>query len=124
MSDITKKYKVKYMIAKALSIGMTLGPLLTYVIIGFSNAEPTTRVLLSLSTISAMIMTFVSVVFKFHLRSTIFILMLGIHCCISNITALITVMAITTLIDELILVPLCKIYKNKYTINKEIDKRL
>ena len=124
MSEITKKYKMKYMITKALSIALTFGPLIAYVLIGFSGAEPTRRVLLSLSTISAIIMTFVSVVFKFHLRSVIFIIMLGIHCCVDNITGLITIMAATTMLDELVVTPLCKHYKNKVSINKEIDKRL
>lgn len=124
MSEITKKYKVKYMITKALEIALTFGPLIAYVIIGFAGAEPTRRVLLSLSTISAIIMAFVSVVFKFHLRSIIFIIMLGIHCCVDNITGLITIMAATTMLDELIVTPLCKHYKNKLSINREIDKRL
>ena len=124
MSDITKNYKTKYMILKALSIAMTVGPLVFYLIMGFSMAEPAKKIILSFSAISAIMMTLVSIVFKCHIRSTIFILMLGIHACISNITTLIIIMAATTLIDELLLTPLCRKYNSKYTINKEIDARL
>ena len=124
MSEVTKKYKTQYTIAKILSIILTVGPLLYYGILGFSIAEPVKRVVLSLTAIGAIIFTLISVVFKLHIRSTIFLLMLGIHCCIDNITGLIIVMAATTLLDELVATPMCKYCKNKYSINREIDKRL
>lgn len=124
MSDITKKYKTQYMITKTISIALTIGPLLYFTIAGFSIAEPAKRVILSFSAISAILLTLVSLVFKFKIRSTIFILMLGIHACIDNITGLITIMAAATLLDEILLTPMCKYCKEKYSINKEIDKRL
>lgn len=124
MSDITKSYRTKYLICKLMSIVMLLGPLTYYLIVGMSVAEPTKRVILAFSTIAAILLTFVSVVFKFRIRSTIFILMLGIHCCIDNITTLILIMAATTLIDEILLTPLSKYFREKYSINKEIDKRV
>lgn len=123
-SEITKQYKTKYTICKLMSIVITLSPLIYYLIVGMSIGEPTKRVILAFSAVAAMVLTFVSLAFKFRIRSTIFILMLGIHCCIDNITTLIMVMAATTLIDELLLTPLCKHFREKYSINKEIDKRL
>ena len=124
MSEVTKKYKTQYIIAKILSILLNVGPLLYYGILGFSVAEPVKRVVLSLTAIGAIIFTLISVTFKLHIRSTMFLLMLGIHCCIDNITGLIIVMAATTLLDELITTPMCKYCKNKFSINREIDKRL
>lgn len=123
-SEITQKYKKQYIIAKGLSILMTVGPLMYYMILGFSVSEPTKKVVLSLTAISAIMLTAINVVFKLHMRSTIFILMLGIHCCIDNITTLILIMAAATLIDEIVLMPMCRYCKSKYSINKEIDKRL
>lgn len=123
-SEITKKYKTQYKITRLISILLTIGPLLYFIIMGFSIAEPVKRVVLSLSAISAILLTLVSLVFKLRIRSTIFILMLGIHACIDNITGLITIMAATTLLDEILLTPMCKYCKEKYSINKEIDKRL
>ena len=124
MSDTTKKYKTKYTIAKAMSIALTVGPILYYMILGFSVAEPAKKVVLSMTAICAIMLTFINIVFKMHIRSTIFLIMLGIHICIDNITGLIIVMAATTLVDEVLLVPLAKKYKSKYTINKEIDERI
>lgn len=123
-SEITKKYKTQYMIAKGISIALTVGPLIYYIFAGFSIAEPAKKVILSFTAISAIMLTLVSVVFKLHIRSTIFILMLGIHCCIDNITGLIIIMAAATLLDELLMTPMCKHCKSKYSINKEIDKRI
>lgn len=124
MSEVTKKYKTRYIIAKILSIMLTVGPLLYYGILGFLLAVPVTRVVLSLSVVGAIIFTILNVAFKLHIRSTIFLLMLGIHCCIDNITGLIIVMAATTLLDELVATPMCKYYEPKYGTHKEIDKRL
>lgn len=124
MSENTKKYKTKYTVAKGMSIALTVGPMLYYMILGFSVAEPAKKVILSMTAICAIMLTFINIVFKMHIRSTIFLLMLGIHICIDNITGLIIVMAATTLVDEVLLVPLAKKYKAKYTINKEIDERI
>ena len=72
----------------------------------------------------ALVVTLINIIAKLHLRCIPWILLLGIYLCLRNITALLVIMAITTIIDELILTPLHKSFKNKYTINKEIDKRL
>lgn len=124
MSDETSKYLKAYRIAKALSILLTIGPLLFYIVMGFTISEPVKKIILSLTAISAILLTAINVVFKLHIRSSIYLLMLGIHVCISNITGLIIMMAATTLLDEVVATPLCKYYREKYAINKEIDKRI
>lgn len=113
MSEVTKKYKIRYNIAKYLSIMLTVGPLLFYGISGFSIAEPVSKVVLSLTAISAIIFTIMNVALKLHIRSTIFLLILGIHCCIDNITGLLIVMAATTLLDELVVTPMRNYYEKK-----------
>ena len=124
MSDVTKKYKAKYRLFSLMSMLLTVGPLIVYFFLGFSVSEPVKRVILSMTAISAILLTLINLTFKIHLRSAIYLLMLGIHVCISNITGLIIVMAATTLLDEIVATPLAKHYKQKYTINKEIDARL
>jgi len=61
---------------------------------------------------------------KLRLRCIPWILLLGIYVCLKEITSLLVIMAITTIIDEMIVTPLHKSLKNKYIINKEMDKRL
>ena len=78
---------------------------------------------LGICLVTVLIFTIINVLIKHRIRCTIWILLLGIHACVENITTLLIIMAITTAIDEFIFEPLAKKYKNKYIINKEIDKR-
>ena len=57
------------------------------------------------------------------MRSTIWILLLGIYICLDNIMPVLLTIAIGTITDELILTPLHKKYKQLAIINSEIDKR-
>ena len=60
---------------------------------------------------------------KLHLRSAIWLLVLGVYICLQNIQTLLIMVAVCTILDEIVFTPLHKKYKNLYIINKEIDKR-
>lgn len=60
---------------------------------------------------------------KFTFRSKIWIFLLAIHFSLNNIERVIIVFAITQIADELILAPLARHFRSKYSINKEIDER-
>ena len=103
---------------------MTLIPLVIYTIKGFCEGTPGSKVTLGVCFTTALILTIINVVFKYHMRSTIWILMIGLYVAVDNIIPLLIILAISTIIDEFILTPLSRHYKAKYTINKEIDKRI
>ena len=121
---MTKKYKNDYILCRTLSILMTLIPLVIYTIKGFCEGTPASKVTLGVCFTTALILTIINVVFKYHMRSTIWILMIGLYVAVDNIIPLLIILAITTILDEFILTPLSRHYKSKYTINKEIDKRI
>ena len=121
---MTKKYKNDYILCRTLSILMTLIPLVIYTIKGFCEGTPASKVTLGVCFTTALILTIINVVFKYHMRSTIWILMIGLYVAVDNIIPLLIILAITTILDEFILTPLSRHYKAKYTINKEIDKRI
>ena len=121
---MTKKYKTNYILCKTLSILMTLIPLVIYTIKGFCEGTPGSKVTLGVCFTTALILTIINVVFKYHMRSTIWILIIGLYVAVDNIIPLLIILAITTILDEFILTPLSRHYKTKYTINKEIDKRM
>ena len=104
----------------------SLCPILIYVIKAFvdKDVQEVNKYTLGIMCSVALIVTIINIVAKLHLRCIPWILLLGIYLCLKNITTLLVLMAITTIIDELILMPLHKSFKSKYTINKEIDKRL
>lgn len=120
---MTKQYKKKYKLCQALSILLTLIPILVYVILGFINGTVTQKVSMGMCLLLASIFTVINIIFKYRIRCTIWILMIGIYVCVSNIVPLLFLMAFSTALDEFILSPLEKKYKNLYIINQEIDKR-
>ena len=122
-SNITKSYRKKYWTCTILSWVLTFVPLLVFVIWGFVEGTPHRKLALGGLMVIAAILVVLNVLMKLSLRCIPWILLIGIYICLKEITVLLIVMAITTVLDELILEPLAKSFKNKLTINKEIDKR-
>ena len=120
---MTKKYKIKLNICRLLSFTLTVLPVIIYTIMGFMDGTIGEKVSLGICVILALIFMLINVMFKYHIRSTLWVLLIGIYVCIDNIIPLLIIMAATTIIDEFVLVPLINKYKNKYIINKEIDLR-
>ena len=120
---MTKKYKIKLNICRLLSFTITVLPVIIYTIKGFMDGSIGEKVSLGICVILALIFVLINVMFKYHIRSTLWVLLIGIYVCIDNIIPLLIIMATTTIIDEFVLVPLINKYKNKYIINKEIDLR-
>ena len=126
MSTMTNKYKKLSILTFLLSAMCSLCPILIYVLKAFvdKDVQSVNKYTLGIMCSVALIVTIINIVAKLHLRCIPWILLLGIYLCLKDITALLVIMAITTIIDEMILMPLHKSFKSKYTINKEIDKRL
>ena len=108
-----------------LSFLVTVAPLIVYAIIGFANGDIHTnkKIFLGFTLIMAFILVLINVLFKFHLRSPLFIIILGIYFALNKILNLLIIISVGTVLDEFIFQPLTKTYKQKYIINKEIDKR-
>lgn len=123
-SDITKKYSTISIVLFWLSLIVTLAPVLIYAGIGFYNGEIKEKITLGVCLMIAIILTVINLLFKYHIRSTVWILVLGIYFCIDNIMPLLITVAVCTILDEFVLQPLHKHYKLKAKINKEIDQRL
>ena len=126
MSTMTHKYKRLSILTFLLSAICSLCPILIYVLKAFidKDVQEFNKYTLGIMCSVALVVTLINIVAKLHLRCIPWILLLGIYVCLRDITSLLIIMAITTIIDELILMPLHKSFKSKYTINKEIDKRL
>ena len=120
---MTNKYKIKLNICRLLSFTLTVLPVIIYTIMGFMDGTIGEKVSLGICVILALIFVLINIMFKYHIRSTLWVLLIGIYVCIDNIIPLLIIMAATTIIDEFVLVPLINKYKNKYIVNKEIDLR-
>ena len=126
MSTMTKKYKRLSILTFLLSALCSVCPIFIYVIKAFvdKDVQEVNKYTLGIMCSVALVITLINIVAKLHLRCIPWILLLGIYLCLRDITTLLIIMAITTIIDEMIIMPLHKSFKSKYAINKEIDKRL
>lgn len=123
-SQITKKYSNISIALFWISIIITVAPIIIYAIIGFTNGDIKEKVTLGITLIVAIILTVINLLFKYHIRSILWIMVLGVYFCIDNIMPLLITVAISTIVDEFILQPLHKHYKAKAKINYEIDQRI
>lgn len=122
-SNASRHYRDLALTYKALSIIVTLGPMMFYVIMGFIHGETTQKFAMGSCAVVAIILVAVNIIMKINLRSPLWILLIGVYICLRKIEVLLIVMAVTTMLDEFWFSPAYKSFKGKYTINREIDKR-
>ena len=120
---MTKEYRREKWLLLILSILCNLLPIAIYTIKAFIVAGIGQQVTLGVCLTLALLFVLINIITKHRIRSTLWILLIGIYVCLDHIQSLLIIMAITTIIDEFILEPAYKRVKNKYIINKEIDKR-
>lgn len=123
MSERTQKYKRLSIVTFWLSVCLLCVPLIVYVVIGFVNGDVGEKMTLGCTVVIAAIMTGLNILMKFHIRSTIWVVVLGVYFAVENILPLLLMVASATIIDEFVLTPLHKKYRQKSIINKEIDER-
>lgn len=126
MTETTKKYKAIYWTLFIASLALNFLPLFVYIIQGYASieVEESKKVVLSFTIIAAIMLSIYNILAKKHLRSVVWILLLGVYFAVQKIELLLIMMAICTIIDEFIIEPLCKTYKRKWQTNAEIDSRL
>ena len=121
---MTKIYKCKMIITGILSFLCSFGPLIVFVIMGFIQGESKAKIVLTMTMVGAIIIASVSAMRKIHLRSTTFILMIGLLIALDNLLPFILTITICTILDELLFTPLYHRFKEDYHTNKQIDKRM
>lgn len=124
MSDITKKYRQLALVFGILSVVSMFAPMGVWVIKGFLRGTPLTKVTLTGSFMIALVVFLIGLVNKHKPRCVLWILLLGVYVALGNIKALLVLVAVCTTLDELVFTPLHKYFRSKYSVNKEIDKRL
>ena len=120
---MAQKYKNKYETLRCFSILCTIAPIFIFTMIAFLNGTPSQKLCMGMCLTTTIVFVLIDIILKHHLRCTIWIALLGIHCCLANLIPVLIVMFICTMINEFVFEPLCKKYKQKYIINKEIDNR-
>lgn len=120
----TKKYKWLYFTSYALSILLNIGPLAVYSIKAYTeSALVVDKVTLTMTVLIVLILSAVAFLNKTTMRSRVWVITLGLYFCLDSFITPILVIAITQIVDEWIMAPLSKAFKQRYVINKQIDKR-
>lgn len=124
MSERTRKFRCLYWIFFVISLVINIGPLACYTISALINADLThEKVTLTMTVLIVLIMTIISIINKITLKSRLWIILIGIYICLDYIMTPLIIIAVCQILDELIISPLKKSYKNRLIINKEMDKR-
>lgn len=125
MSKITKLYKRGAILLTLLSVLCSIGPAIGYVIYGLISAQLVTQkasiMLCAFVAIIGSLLCLISRVFTF--RSRIWVILLALISIVNSYLTMILVFAITQVTDEMIFAPAARYFRQKYSINKEIDKR-
>lgn len=121
---MTKSYKCKMIITAILSFLCSFGPLIVFTIMGLAQGEGKEKIVLAMTIVGAIMISLIAAMKKIYLRSTTFILMIGLWVALDRLLPFILTVAICTIIDELIVTPLYKRFKEDYHTNKQIDKRV
>lgn len=124
-SNITKKYGCLSIIFTIISFLLLLGPAGFYIIAGLTTATLTIQKVAIVSTVAvSLLLTLLCAINKWVFRSKIWLIILALFFVIEDFLLMILIFGTTQIIDELVITPLARHFRNKTSINKEIDRRL
>lgn len=124
MSDSTKKFSKLSTLFMVLSILFNVAPLSYYIIDALINATLVVdKVKLCCTVMIVLILSAIAWINKTSMKSRVWVIMIGLWFCLDNFLTPLLIIGITQILDEWIANPLYKHYKQKYVINKEIDRR-
>lgn len=120
---MTKKYRKASACFWWLSTLSLTVPIVVYIIKALASGTDLQKVTLFSTVMISIVLAIINAMMKIHMRSIIWILVLGIYTCLGNIQNMLIIIAAATILDECFFTPMHKKYKELYHINREIDKR-
>ena len=131
MSQRTKHVIRVSIIMRVLSIILDLGPIAVYAVLAFQNhSTPANKcVLLSMLSVGVVLAIgtiLVNITRKVKTKAPrcgLWLVVIGLYLCLDSIIGCILVIAVTQVINELIVLPIARHYEKKIHINREIDRR-
>jgi len=129
ISKRTKQLKTLHIIFAILHILCLIGPFLYFIPYAYITGEVVSKVALSLTLIVSLILAAISLLVDVKQRagfnkSIVWILIAGILFCLDSVKSFVWIMAIISIIDELVFTKLKDKFKTDAATNREIDRRL
>lgn len=125
-SKFTKKSRTLLWTWRLIDWLCLFAPLIVYLIIGLVNDNVTTggKVTLVAMLFIALILTVINVVAQKHLRCPIWVLLIGIYVAMEKyLMPLVIILAITSILDDLVFTPIIHYYYTQTVASKTMDKR-
>ena len=125
-SKFTKKSRALLWTWRLIDWLCLFAPLIIYLIIGLVNDNVTTggKVTLVAMLFIALILTVINVVAQKHLRCPIWVLLIGIYVAMEKyLMPLVIILAITSILDDLVFTPIIHYYYTQTVASKTMDKR-
>lgn len=124
-SEYTKKAYRRCWLLRLIDFLILFGPFIYEVFYALGSSVSTTKKVIVLGTTAvAFIICVFNLIAQKHLRSPLWIIFLGLYFTMKNLIPLIIWVAIASILDEFIITPLIKYYKQKTISNMAIDERL
>ena len=128
-SKQTKKAAAAALIFGILHLLCLLGPFLYFIPVALMTGAVVSKVALSLTVVTSLILAAFSLLMDVKHRAgmhrgIMWLLIAGVLFCLSAVKPFIWIMAIVSILDELIFLPLRNKAKFKRDTNRTIDKRL
>lgn len=128
-SDRTKQCRRLKNIFGILHFLCLFGPLLYFIPYGYATGETVQKIAMSFTVITSIILAVISMIISVSHRAGLhrcimWILIAGVMFALQEIKVFIWIMAVTSILDELIFVRLKDYYKSALISNKEIDRRM
>lgn len=125
-SKYTKKYKKLYWIFFGIKWTLLLCPIMIYVIMALAdNGVVASHKIAVVSTvIIATVLTVFNIMLKKNLTCILWIILLGLHVAFKNqLLPLIVILAISSILNDFILTPVCANLKTSIVASRVMDKR-
>lgn len=128
VSDRTKQCKILTTIFGVLHFLCLFGPLLYFVPYGYATGAVVEKIAMSFTVIASVILALISVLVSATARAGLhrcimWILITGVLFTLQEIQAFIWIMAVTSILDELVFTKVRDHYKAALISNREIDRR-
>ena len=129
VSARTKHCKIMTTIFSILHLVCLFGPLLYFIPYGYITGETVEKICMSFTVIVSVVLAIISLLISATARAGLhrcimWALIIGVLFCLKEVQAFIWIMAVTSILDELIFVKVKDYYKAALISNREIDRRM
>ena len=125
-SEFTKSCRRKLWFFRILDLICLAMPLLIYIVIALCNdgIKVGYKVAVISTLLIALILTIFNIIAQKRLRCPIWIVLIGLYIAIRNwLLPLVIILAVTSILDDLVFTPLIHYYYTKTVASKTIDER-